>query len=90
VGGDGEAVIQGLARIVTEDGMDVTAEYLCGAHRSLRIGLQAGCRRAVLKQKSPACGAGTIYDGSFSACLTQGDGVLAALLKRYGFDIVAV
>ena len=41
-----------------------------------------GIKETVLKSKSPSCGVGRIYDGSFKGILSGGDGVTAALLRR--------
>ena len=46
-----------------------------------------GCEAALLKERSPSCGSGTIYDGSFSGRLTGGDGVTAALLRENGIAV---
>ena len=46
-----------------------------------------GCKKAILKARSPSCGSGTVYDGSFSGRLTDGDGVTAALLKANGITV---
>lgn len=88
VGGDGADVLAGRARIVTENGADVTDAYVAGAHRALRAAQEAGARAAVLKARSPSCGKGRIYDGSFSRALQAGDGVTAALLGQNGIDVV--
>lgn len=45
---------------------------------------QFSCRAAILKAKSPACGSGQIYDGSFSRHLVPGWGVAAQLLRESG------
>ena len=42
---------------------------------------------AVLKERSPSCGKGVIYDGSFSGALTEGDGVFAQLLRERGVPV---
>ncbi len=68
-------------RVVTVAGEDVTSAYQAGAQLALQIARQAGCRTAILKARSPSCGCGQIYDGSFSGQLIAGDGVFAALLK---------
>ena len=68
-------------RVVMNDGRDVTAEYHRGAEEPLRLGRLYGCTAAVLKERSPSCGCGRIYDGTFTGTLTDGDGVTAALLK---------
>lgn len=73
--------------VVTVDGEDVTAAYQAGAQLALNLARQAGCRTAILKARSPSCGCGQIYDGSFSGRLVAGDGVFAALLKTAGIMV---
>ncbi|MCF2620083.1 DUF523 domain-containing protein [Oscillibacter valericigenes] len=68
-------------RVVMRDGRDVTAEYLRGAEKALELARREGIAAAVLKERSPSCGSGEIYDGSFTGALTAGDGVTAELLK---------
>ncbi|HWC14691.1 MAG TPA: DUF523 domain-containing protein [Actinomycetota bacterium] len=87
VGGDGHDVLAGRAQVVTKDGRDVTTEYLEGAQRALATARAAGATRAILKLRSPSCGRGRIYDGSFSATTTAGDGVTAALLRANGIEV---
>lgn len=87
VGGDGEDVLNGRARVVNREGRDVTAAFLKGAEKTLALCLAAGVKFAVLKARSPSCGVGTIYDGSFSGQCRPGLGVTAALLKRHGVAI---
>jgi len=53
----------------------------------LRIAQRWGIKEAILKARSPSCGVGQIYDGSFSGRLVEGDGVTAALLKREGIIV---
>ena len=88
-GGDGMAVLEGRARVVNSRGEDVTENYVAGAKAALAIALQAGCTKAILKARSPSCGAGVVYDGTFTGSRTAGDGVLAALLRKHGFEVVA-
>ncbi|MBR6120581.1 MAG: DUF523 domain-containing protein [Oscillospiraceae bacterium] len=68
-------------------GADVTAQYRLGAERALAVCKARGCGCAVLKARSPACGRGQIYDGSFSGRLIPGDGVLAAALLEAGIPV---
>lgn len=75
-------------RVVNCEGADVTYEYTQGALRALEIGLQNGCTKAILKARSPSCGIGTIYDGTFSRIRVPGDGIFAAMLRHYGFQVV--
>lgn len=76
-------------RVVTDGGEDVTDAFTRGAHEALRLARLAGCRTAVLKMRSPSCGAGRIYDGTFSGTLIPGDGVFAALCKAEGITVLS-
>ncbi len=75
-------------RVVNRAGEDVTEQYCRGAEETLRLAKLFGCETAILKEKSPSCGAGEIYDGSFSKVLRAGDGVTAALLKENGIRVM--
>ncbi len=81
-GGAGAEVLTGKAVVLTRSGKDVSANYVRGSRRILAIARKYGLRKAILKSKSPACGRGMIYDGTFSRTLKKGDGVLAALLRK--------
>ena len=74
-------------RVVTRSGTDVTEQYRRGAEEALLLCELTGCRAAVLKERSPSCGSGEIYDGTFSGTLTEGDGVTAAALKKAGIPV---
>ena len=69
-------------RVLMADGTDVTAQYQTGARAALELCLREGCIAAVLKEHSPSCGSGEIYDGTFTRTLISGDGVTAELLKQ--------
>ena len=79
--------ISGKRRVVNNAGEDVTEEFCRGAAMALETAKQYGCVRAVLKERSPSCGSGTIYDGSFTGTLVPGDGVTAELLKKHGVRV---
>ena len=67
-------------RVISKDGIDVTDEYQRGAEAALALALSEKVAFAVLKAKSPSCGKGEIYDGSFTRKLVPGNGVAAELL----------
>jgi len=90
VGGDGEDVLDGRARVLAQDGSDRTAEFIEGAQKTLEAAKRCGATRAYFKSKSPSCGCGRIYDGTFSGVLRDGDGVTVALLKRNGIEVVEI
>ena len=71
-------------RILDREGRDLTDAFQRGARRALETARKSGCRRAVLKERSPSCGAGRIYDGTFTGATVPGDGVAAALLRAEG------
>ena len=74
-------------RVVMCDGTDVTDQYRCGAEQALYLAQQFDCTAAILKAKSPSCGSGRIYDGSFRRTLTDGWGVTAQLLRQHGIRV---
>lgn len=69
-------------------GTDVTEEFTRGAEAVLYLARLYGAELAILKENSPSCGSGTIYDGTFSGTLTEGDGVTAELLKNHGIAVI--
>ena len=85
--GDGFDVLAGRAKVVTCDGRDVTTEYLRGAEEVLRLAKAWQAAGAVLKARSPACGSGEIYDGTFEGNLRPGFGVAAARLVQAGLPV---
>ncbi|HID65087.1 MAG TPA: DUF523 domain-containing protein [Anaerolineae bacterium] len=89
VGGDGRAVLDGQARVLTIDGKDVTEAFLAGACQALETAQCLGIRQAVLKDDSPSCGCRRIYDGTFSGHRVSGQGVAAALLQRSGIKVLS-
>jgi uncharacterized protein YbbK (DUF523 family) len=90
VGGDGNDVLDGKAKVLNMEGSDVTAEFLRGAQETLRIAKSVGATEALLTEKSPSCGCGKIFDGTFTDKFIAGDGVTAALLKRNGVKVTTV
>ena len=73
-------------RVATQSG-DVTEQYRRGAEETLKLCKLFGCEVAVLKERSPSCGHGQVYDGTFSGALTAGDGVTAELLTTNGIPV---
>lgn len=86
-GGDGARVLAKRATVKTLSGKDITGTMVSGARKTLAIAKRLGIKRAVLKSKSPSCGCGMIYDGTFKGKLRKGDGVTAALLLKHGIKI---
>ena len=74
-------------RVVTKEGADVTAQYRRGAEEALRLCRLFDCQAALLKERSPSCGCGSVYDGTFTGVLTAGDGVTAELLRAEGVPV---
>ena len=76
-------------RVIGCTGEDCTAAYAEGARQTLALCRKYGIRAAVLKEGSPSCGSGEIYDGSFTGRRIPGEGVTAALLREQGVEVYA-
>ena len=74
-------------RVVSKTGEDVTVQFEAGAAAALADAQAAGCRLALLKEKSPSCGCGRIYDGTFSGKLVPGNGVAAQAFSDAGIKV---
>lgn len=74
--------------VVSKTGTDVTRQFEKGAQTALSLALLFDAKTAILKENSPSCGCGTIYDGTFTGTLVPGDGVTAELLKKHGIKII--
>ncbi len=74
-------------RVLSKSGADVTAAFQRGAEKTLALALQHGVKKAVLKERSPSCGCGSIYDGTFTGTVVSGSGVAAELLLAHGVEI---
>ena len=75
-------------RVITESGDDVTFEFTTGAGKALEIAKKYSVDFAILKAKSPSCGCGKVYDGTFSKTLTDGDGIFVKLLKDNNIPVL--
>jgi uncharacterized protein YbbK (DUF523 family) len=75
-------------RVITKSGIDVTENFKRGAKEVLKIAKLFGISEAILKQGSPSCGCGRIYNGTFSGKTIKGDGVTTALLKKNGIRVI--
>lgn len=76
-------------RVVTSSGKDVTKNFQKGAREVFRVAELFGAKEAILKQRSPSCGSGQIYDGTFSKRIIKGDGVTTKLLKNNGIKVLS-
>lgn len=76
--------------VFTENGDDVTNEFMSGAQKTLEIALKHECDLAILQSRSPSCGSKVIYDGSFSRKLIEGQGVTTKLLREHGIRVVTL
>lgn len=88
VNGTGAGVLDGKCRVLGPAGDDdVTEEFIRGAKETLSIAKECGAKVAILKARSPSCGHGMIYDGTFSGNKIAGNGVTAELLERNGLKV---
>lgn len=75
-------------KVLTKSGKDVTENFILGARETLKIAKLLGVKEAILKQGSPSCGCGKIYDGTFSGKTVKGNGITAAMLIKHGIKVV--
>lgn len=89
VGGTGLEVLEGKARVLNTRGVDETLRFIDGAKTCLALARLNQVTRAILKNRSPSCGCGQVYDGTFSSCVIPGDGVTTAALKFNGIEVLS-
>lgn len=87
VNGKGMEVVNGLAHVMGNDGIDVTKQFLLGAHKALEICQKHEIKYAILAEGSPSCGSSKIYDGTFSGNKIDGLGVTTAVLTSKGIKV---
>lgn len=75
-------------RVVTQAGTDVTAAYSRGGEAAVQLAELLRCEYAILKERSPSCGHGEIYDGTFTHTRIPGSGVAAARLAAHGLRVM--
>lgn len=77
-------------KVINNEGTDVTSNYQKGAEEALKIAKLLGIKKALLKAKSPSCGNGKIYNGTFSGTLIDGDGITTKLLKENNIEVITI
>lgn len=89
IGGNGEDVLDGNAKVVEKSGRDVTEQYIKGAYVTFNKAKEVNATIVVLKEDSPSCGSSMIYNGEFTGKKIVGNGVTTALLKRNGLRVIS-
>lgn len=79
---------RGPKTVINQSGQDVTAFFIKGAEETLKLAEIFDCKKAILKERSPSCGHGMIYDGTFTGNKIPGSGVTAALLEKNGIEVI--
>ena len=77
------------SKIMTQDGQDVTQQFVRGTAEVLRLADLYHCKAALLKERSPSCGSGHIYDGTFTGTTIPGDGCFVRILKEHGIEVIS-
>ncbi|MEK4760895.1 DUF523 domain-containing protein [Viridibacillus sp. FSL E2-0187] len=89
IGGNGEDVLDGKAKVIEKSGRDVTDLYIKGAVATLKKVQELNATMIVLKEYSPSCGSSMIYNGQFENEKIVGNGVTTALLRRNGLQVIS-
>ncbi len=74
-------------QVINTEGKDVTKEFYLGAQREIKRILEEKVDIVLLQPRSPSCGCGKIYDGTFSKILVDGDGVFVKMCKNMGIQV---
>jgi uncharacterized protein YbbK (DUF523 family) len=85
--GGGVDVLEGQAKVITENGQDQTQDFITAAKNTLAKCLDENIHFAILAESSPSCSSSQIYDGSFNNTKRTGTGVTAVLLEQNGICI---
>ena len=75
---DGNDVLSGCTKVLSNKGIDVTKNFIQGAEETLKIAKEHNAKTAILKAGSPSCG----YKKTFLGNKIQGMGVTAAILNK--------
>lgn len=82
------SIIDNNRHVIMKDGTDVTDNFEKGANEVLRLAKELNITKAILKSKSPSCGCGLIYDGTFTGNKIIGNGITAQLLMDNGIEVI--
>ena len=74
-------------KVISCQGIDATLQYHQGAQMTLDIAKLNRVDFAIMKLKSPSCGTGIIYDGTFTSHLKEGNGITVDLLLKNGIEV---
>lgn len=86
--GSAKDVLNNKGKIINKNGGNTTENFLKGAYESLKIVRSKNIKTAILKAKSPSCGSGLVYDGTFNKKLILGNGITAQILKDNGIEVI--
>lgn len=89
VGGNGDDVLNGTAKVIDQNGNDVTEIFIAGAYEALHQIKDLNPEYIILKERSPSCGSSVIYTGEFNGQKQDGYGVTTALFRRHGFTVIS-
>ncbi len=83
VGGDGNDVLSGKARVLFENGIDVSSMIKDGLQKIIRLMDSMEVYDIILPANNTLCGTTFIADGTFSGGYIRGDSIMTAYLKKY-------
>ncbi|CAG9612569.1 hypothetical protein BACCIP111899_01746 [Bacillus rhizoplanae] len=89
IGGNGDDVLNGTAKVIDQKGNDVTEIFIAGAYKALHQIKDLNPEYIILKERSPSCGSSVIYTGEFNGQKQDGYGVTTALFRRHGFTVIS-
>ena len=82
-------------KVIDPEGNDLSIPFYEGAEKAWEEALRHSelygeeITLAILKARSPSCGSGHIYDGTFSGRRVEGNGIFARLLIEKNIKIIS-
>ena len=73
--------------VITDDGEDVTPQFVLGAELTAELAKREGCVAALMKADSPACGNRDVLGAAFSGKEASGAGIAAQELIESGIPV---
>jgi uncharacterized protein YbbK (DUF523 family) len=87
--GGARELLNGKGTVNDIEGSDCTQAYIEGSKKELQKAQEANVKTAILKSRSPACGCGEVYDGTFTGKLIRDNGIFTQMCQDEGINIIS-
>lgn len=77
-------------RVINSDQKDISEAFKKGAELALQTAQEIKADAAILQSRSPSCGVGKRYSGSFDQTLINGNGIYAQMLIDHQIPVIDI